>query len=547
MKVSSKIILITGSLSFIIVTMFAITWWVTGTQKDDGAGINLAGRQRMLSQKMTKELLEGVGAGNEQMKQEAFSAAKNSMRVFDITLQELIRGGKIPLSVDRRNQDTYQSQAATGKTLQLLQEVQPLWREYSSKMDNVIANKPSSTTDLKWILQNSNKLLETMNRAVGQMQKDAESSVTLLLLLQFAGLMTAVILLVISIIVIRKIIMRLKKITHFAGVIGSGDLRAKSGVTGADEIGQIGISLDLMSNNLNTMFSEVSSNSISLNNLSTALGNIAVEMSERSGSTSDISIHVSGVANEMNSNMHNVAAAIEEASTNISVVASATEEMTSTISEIVRSTENAQSISGEAVAVAKSASDKVDELGKAASEIGNVTETITEISEQTNLLALNATIEAARAGEAGKGFAVVANEIKDLASQTANATQEIKQRIEGIQQSTIGTVNQIQQISKIIHEVNNIVMTITTSVEEQSSTTAEIAENIAQASIGIQEVTENVAQLSTVSDEVAADMNEVTTNSQSASSKSEDVQKTGIDIEQLATKFSDMVAKIKLQ
>lgn len=546
MKVSTKIILITGSLSFIIVTMFAITWWVTDTQKDDGAGINLAGRQRMLSQKMTKEVLEGVGAENKQEKQRAFLAAKNSMRVFDVTLNGLSKGGNIPLSVDPKNRDVYESSAATGEALKLLQKVSPVWREFSLKMNNVITGSSSTGSDLKWIRENSNTLLGTMNDVVGQMQKDAETSVTLLLVLQLAGLMTAVLLLVISIVVIRKLILRLGKITEFASVIGNGDLRAKSGVSGQDEIGQIGKSLDVMSENLNTMFTEVSVNSRSLDNLSTALGEIAVDMSERAGSTSDISTNVAGSANEMSSNMHNVAAAIEEASTNISVVASATEEMTSTISEIVRSTGNAQEISGEAVMEAKSASERVDELGKAASEIGNVTETITDISDQTNLLALNATIEAARAGEAGKGFAVVANEIKDLASQTATATHEIKRRIEGIQQSTVGTVTQIEQISKIIHEVNNIVMTITTSVEEQSSTTAEIADNIAQASVGIQEVTENVAQLSTVSDEVATDMNEVSTHSKATSSKAEEVRSNGLDIESLATQFSAMVAKIKL-
>lgn len=546
MKVSSKIILTTGSLSFIIVSMFAITWWITGAQKDDGAGINLAGRQRMLSQKMTKEILEGATAETKSEKQRAFTAAKNSMRVFDITLSGLTRGGNIPLSVNPNDRTTYQSQAATGDTLKLLQQVAPVWRQFSSKMDNIISGNSSSEADLKWIRENSNKLLTTMNRAVGQMQKDAESSVTLLLVLQFCGFTTAVILLLVSIVVIRRLTIRLDKITEFAGIIGNGDLRAKSGVTGQDEIGQIGKSLDVMSDNLHEMFSEVSVNSKSLNQLSQALGDIAVEMSDRAGSTSNISTNVAKSANEMSSNMHNVAAAIEEASTNISVVASATEEMTSTISEIVRSTGEAQEISGEAVTEANSASEKVDELGKAASEIGNVTETITEISEQTNLLALNATIEAARAGEAGKGFAVVANEIKDLANQTASATYEIKQRIDGIQQSTEGTVTQIQQISKIIHQVNNIVLSITTAVEEQSSTTTEIADNISQASVGIQEVTENVAQLSTTSDEVATDMNEVSTHSQATSDKAEDVRNNGIDLEKLSTQFSCMVEKIKL-
>lgn len=156
--------------------------------------------------------------------------------------------------------------------------------------------------------------------------------------------------------------------------------------------------------------------------------------------------------------------------------------MTTTINEIAQNTEKANTITGEAVSEAKGASDNVDELGSAAQEISKVTETVTEISEQTNLLALNATIEAARAGDAGKGFAVVANEIKELARQTAEATQDIKRRIEGIQDSTSGTVTKIQQISKVINDVNDIVSTIASSVEEQSVTTKEIATNVAQAS-----------------------------------------------------------------
>ena len=132
----------------------------------------------------------------------------------------------------------------------------------------------------------------------------------------------------------------------------------------------------------------------------------------------------------MSSNMASVAAATEETATNVNVMTTATEEITTTVGEIQQSTLSAKEITGDAVKQASDIVNKVDELGVAAQDIGKVTETITEISAQTNLLALNATIEAARAGEAGKGFAVVANEIKDLAKQTADATGEIKTRIE---------------------------------------------------------------------------------------------------------------------
>jgi methyl-accepting chemotaxis protein len=162
----------------------------------------------------------------------------------------------------------------------------------------------------------------------------------------------------------------------------------------------------------------------------------------------------------------------------------------------------------------------MDQLGAAANSIGKVIETITDISEQVNLLALNATIEAARAGEAGKGFAVVANEIKELAKQTAAATQDIKEKIEGIQGTTSMTVGQITEITQVINDVNDVVGNIATAVEQQSAATKEIATNVAQASQGIQEVNENVNQSSSVSGEISRDiagvsvsMNEMSTSS----------------------------------
>jgi len=220
--------------------------------------------------------------------------------------------------------------------------------------------------------------------------------------------------------------------------------------------------------------------------------------------------------------------------------------MSDTINETAKNAEHSREITRQAVLQAQSATDKVNELGTAADEISLVTETITGISDKINLLALNATIEAARAGEAGKGFAVVANEIKELANQTSSATMNIRQKIEGIQKSARGTIEEIQQIREVINDVNEIVTSIATTVEEQSVTTREISSNVSEANIGIKEVTENVAQSSTVSNEVASDISDVNMLSGEIYDSSSQVNKKSEELKLLADQLTQLVSKFTI-
>ncbi|MCP3471198.1 methyl-accepting chemotaxis protein [Bradyrhizobium sp. CCGUVB1N3] len=190
-----------------------------------------------------------------------------------------------------------------------------------------------------------------------------------------------------------------------------------------------------------------------------------------------------------------VAAASEEASTNVQSVASATEEMASSVGEISRQVQESARMAGDAVGQARTTSERVSELSKAASRIGDVVELINTIAGQTNLLALNATIEAARAGEAGRGFAVVASEVKALAEQTAKATGEIGQQITGIQAATNDSVGAIKEISSTIERLSEISSAIAAAVEEQGAATQEIARNVQQAAQGTQQVSSNITDV----------------------------------------------------
>jgi len=342
------------------------------------------------------------------------------------------------------------------------------------------------------------------------------------------------------------IVRPVRKVNEFIEKIAEGDLQNTLKVETGDEIGNMVDKLSNMTRQLNQIIREISQTSDELTGSSQHLGDSADNFSLKAEDTFNRTINVAAAAEQMSVNMTSVSAATEEASINISLVSTATDEMTSTIRDIVSSTEKAQEITMAAVREAGSASERVDELGRAAIEIGKVTEAITEISEQTNLLALNATIEAARAGEAGKGFAVVANEIKELARQTAGATGEIKDRIGSIQESTEATVSQIQQITQVISEVNTIVSSIVTAVEEQSATTGEISTNINQASLGIQEVTENVAQASTVSGDVAQDIVEVSQSAETISMGSGDVKQSAVNLSKMAQKLKEIVDHFKV-
>lgn len=360
------------------------------------------------------------------------------------------------------------------------------------------------------------------------------------------GLLVIIAGVVVTFLLVRSINRPLRDLADKSVLVGEGDYTIDFSSNNKDAIGQLTNSLGIMVAKAKEMLQDIVLSSQSLATASTRLATIAEQMVTNADSTTEIADEASRNAREVSDNMNSVSAAMEESTVNLDMIASASEEMGTTIKEIAENSARARFTTEEAVKSAKKSHEGVQELGEAARSIGTVTETITEISEQTNLLALNATIEAARAGEAGKGFAVVANEIKELAKETAAATGKIKAAIDEIQQQTGVTVKDIEGITTVINDVNEIVTTIVTAVEEQSITTNEIVNNVSQASLGITEINENVASSSQMTTLMSGGVGQVKERSIEVKENSQEIRSSADDLASLSKKLTELVSHFKI-
>jgi methyl-accepting chemotaxis protein len=276
------------------------------------------------------------------------------------------------------------------------------------------------------------------------------------------------------------------RVQQVAEALAAGDLTARSGLRSRDELGRMGAALDTAMDTLRETVTTVVSSADA----------VAASSEELSASSAQISAS----AEETSAQSGVVSAAAEEVSRSVQTVAAGAEEMGASIREIAANATEASNVAEKAVKAAAATSATVGKLGESSAEIGNVVKVITSIAEQTNLLALNATIEAARAGEAGKGFAVVANEVKELAQETAKATEDIARRVEAIQHDTGAAVAAIEEISQVVGQISDRQATIASAVEEQTATTQEMSRSVTEAAGGTTEIAQNITGVSSAAD-----------------------------------------------
>ncbi len=313
--------------------------------------------------------------------------------------------------------------------------------------------------------------------------------------------------------------------SKFKAMAEANDLTARVDEERHDEIGQLGKCLNLFVEKVHDLLTQIASSAQHVSSASEELSATSQQITANSEETSAQADVVSNATQKVSQNLQTVATGAEEMGVSIKDIAK-------NATEAAKVATSAVKVATSAVKVAETATATVSKLGDSSTEIGQVIKVITSIAQQTNLLALNATIEAARAGEAGKGFAVVANEVKELAKETAKATEDISNKIEAIQSDTKAAVDAIASISGIINQINDISSTIATAVEEQNATTNEMSRNVAEAAQGSGEITSNIAGVAEAA--------------QSTSRGSADTQKAAQELVQMSAQLRGLVAQFNL-
>jgi methyl-accepting chemotaxis protein len=385
-----------------------------------------------------------------------------------------------------------------GKEKAALAEVQRIEKETMPLIQRVISLRMAGDTGaaLDVLVQQAKPLFidwlasinvlidleESMNQAEsGHARGIADGFLVIMLVMCALAILIAV---VVAWWLTRSITRPLAEAGTVLAAVAEGDLTRRMNVTSNDEVGRMGGSMNAALTTLGEVMAAFKG----------AAGGLT-SISERIGGLSG---RIAGGAEESAAQANVVATAAGEVSRNIQTVAAGAEEMGASIGEISRNANEAAKVAAQAVSAAETTTGTVAKLGESSTEIAEVIKVITSIAEQTNLLALNATIEAARAGESGKGFAVVATEVKELAQETARATEDIARRVQAIQGDTAGAVEAIAEISGIIGRINDYQLTIASAVEEQSATTGEMNRNVAEAAAGSEQIADNIGAVAAV-------------------------------------------------
>lgn len=381
--------------------------------------------------------------------------------------------------------------------------------------------------------------------ALGPVVQDGNRRASaLIFMVSLAALASAIaITLVLSRMITRPIIALVEAMQHAES---QNDLTIQIPEAGNDEVGMMASSFNRFVSSLRETITVVSNSSSAVSSASVQLSQTAQALTDGAGTTSASSAQVAEVSQAMSSEIGTIAQSTEEMSSNVRAVAAAMDQMSESIREIAGNTAEASAVACDASELANQSQSQVGQLHSSADEIGKVIGVIQEIAEQTNLLALNATIEAARAGDAGQGFAVVASEVKQLAKQTADATEHIRRQVSEMQSSTGDVVASIEKISSAIKQVNNVSSSIASAVEEQSVTSKEISRNMNETSRATEEVSAGVLRNAESTSSLSSSITEVDQAARYTADGAEQTRAAGNDLSHLAVEMRELVGKFRI-
>lgn len=510
-------------IALVIIGLIVSTRIVSQSQKNDGLVINLAGRQRMLSQKMAKEaMIIGAVRMEKGSDKKYVETLKKTVKLFDQTLIALLEGGMASLVADPDSKDKKLCPKPSKDVENQLKRVKVLWVNQEKEIQSLL--RGDTDCDYEKVPLQSLGILKESNKAVVMMQKESETKVKTLLIIEIIGLAFGAMSIALIILVIKSMLFKLQVVNSLLDKYSKGDLSERpENVPKGDELNDTIRRTNRLAEGIAAIISEIyaanSTLSRTINELYSSFGMIG----EKAESMSSGAANIAASGEQASSGISLVASSADEMSKSVSTIASAMEEMSTSINEVSASCQKESEIAEDAARQVIVTQNDMNKLATSALEIGRVISVISDIADKTNLLALNATIEAASAGDAGKGFAVVANEIKELARQTSNATSEIRELIEKIQEDSGNSAEAMNSITSIIEEVNTISQTIVASVGEQSSATNEMSEsvshannqasematNISESSLGLKEVAENIQRVDGETTEVANELEEM--------------------------------------